>query len=452
MSDSNNSNNVTPLVPPAPTTPNHANWFRDAAPYINANRGKTLVILLEGEAAQSSNFHGIIHDIALLNSLGVKLVLVHGARPQIDGELHEEGHLNNRHNGHRVTTPDTLQAIKEAVGALRADIEAALSMGLANSPMHGAKLRVAGGNFITAKPLGIQDGIDFGHSGEIRRIDCEGIQAQLNLGSIILISPLGYSPSGEVFSLGAEDLAAEVAIELGADKLIMLGNATGLTDQHGQLIREINTAEAEACLQTGIENPETAFHLQIACRACNTGIPRVHLLSYQDDGALLNELYTRDGAGTLITIDSYERVRQARITDVGGIIELIRPLEKQGILVRRSRELLEQEIDHFTVIERDNMVIGCAALYPIANTQTGELACVAIHPDYRGNERGDTLLDELAKLAKSDQLNELLVLTTQTAHWFLERGFKALEFDSLPPQKKALYNYQRNSRAFRLKL
>ena len=423
-------------------------WFRDAAPYINANRGKTLVLMLGGEAVASPNFSAIIHDIALLNSLGIRLVIVHGARPQVDAEFSEEGHLNNRHNGRLVIGPDALQAVKEAVGALRADIEAALSMGLANSPMHGAQLRIAGGNFITAKPLGVRDGIDFGHSGDVRRIDSDGIRNQLDQGSIVLLSPLGYSPAGEILHLSTQELAAEVAIELGADKLVLMGGEPGLTDEQGALIREINTAEAQTLLQQGISATETADHLATACSACATGVPRAHLVSYQDDGALLNELYTRDGAGTLVTVESYEQIRQARITDVGGIIELIRPLEKQGILVRRSRELLEQEIDHFMVAERDNAVIGCAALYPLADTAMGELACVTIHPDYRHAERGDALLDAIIKVAKAEQLTQLLVLTTQTAHWFQERGFEAIDIEQLPQQKKTLYNFQRNSRAF----
>ena len=437
--DNNNQN---------PPGGSYVSWFRDAAPYINANRGKTLVLMLGGEAVASANFSAIIHDIALLNSLGIRLVIVHGARPQVDAEFSQEGLLNNRHNGRLVINLDALQAIKEAVGAVRSDIEAALSMGLPNSPMHGAKLRIAGGNFVTAKPLGIQDGVDFGHSGAVRRIDTDGIRTQLDQGSIVLLSPLGYSPAGEIFHLPARILAAEAAIELGADKLVLMGNQPGLLDEQGELIREINTSDAHQQLQHGISDNETADYLKTACTVCASGVPRTHLVSYQDDGALLNELYTRDGAGTLVTVESYEQIRQARITDVGGIIELIRPLEKQGVLVRRSRELLEQEIDHFMVVERDNAVIGCAALYPLANTTMGELACVTIHPDYRHAERGDALLDAIIKAAKAEQLTQLLVLTTQTAHWFQERGFEAMDIAQLPQQKKALYNFQRNSRAF----
>lgn len=432
-------------------TKSYVEWFRNSAPYINANRNKTMVLMLSGEAVAHAQFKTIIHDITLLNSLGVKLVIVHGARNQIDQRLKERDITSQFHQGLRVTDEQTLACVKEAVGALRSEIEALLSMGLANSPMHGARLRVCSGNFVIAKPVGIRDGINFGHTGEVRRVDCAAIRQQLDQGAIVLLPPIGFSPTGEVFDLSAEDLATETAIALGADKLILMCAEKGASAE-GNLIRELNTQEAEQLLAESSQSDEISSYLAAACHACHAGISRVHLVGYQEDGALITELYTRDGAGTLVAVKSYEQLRQAGINDVGGIIELIRPLEKQGVLVRRSRELLEKEIDRFCVIERDGAVIGCAALYPFDHEKTGELACFVVHPDYRSKNRGDQLLAHVSKRAKDQNLERLVVLTTQAAHWFLERGFHQSDVAALPKGKQMFYNWQRNSSVFELPL
>lgn len=426
----------------------YVNWFRNSAPYIHANRNKTMVLMLSGEAAQHNHFNDIIHDIALLHSLGVKLVIVHGSRPQIDQRLQAAGITSQFHRDLRVTDQDSLDCVKAATGTLRAEIEALLSMGLANSPMQGARLRVASGNLISAKPVGILDGVDFHFTGEVRRVDCDGIRHQLDDGSIVLLPPLGYSRTGEVFNLSSEDLATEVAIALQADKLILMYGEPGVTDANGELIRELNTEETQQLIAANNQSSEIQRHLKAAYRACHAGIQRTQLVSYAEDGALLSELYSRDGSGTLITVQSYEQVRHAQAKDAAGIIELIRPLEEKGVLVRRSRERLESEIERFTVIERDDTIIGCAALYPFEDDESAELACVVVHPDYQKANRGDQLLEKIVAQAHSLKLKRLLVLTTQTAHWFLERGFMKSTVDALPESKRSLYNWQRNSSVF----
>lgn len=431
---------------------NDVNWFRNSAPYINANRKRTFVLMIGGEAAKHQNFATIIHDIALLHSLGVRLVIVHGARPQIDQQLEAHGIKSKFYQDLRITTESDLQYVKEAIGVLRIDLEAKLSMGLKNSPMHGADLRVTGGNQVIAKPLGILEGVDLCHTGEVRRIDCDGIRQQLDNGAIVLLSPFGYSPTGEIFSLSAEDLATEAAISLRADKFILMCAEPGASDADGNLYRELDTQEAQRILAEGSNSPETTRHLRAASKACVGGVKRAHLVSYVEDGALLTELYTRDGVGTLITDLGYEQIRRAGIGDVGGIISLIQPFEQKGILVRRSRELLENEIGRFTVIERDGAIVGCAALYPFADENAGELACVAIDEKYRDNGRGDSLLQEVVRQAKALGMRRLIVLTTQTGHWFIERGFAKSSVEQLPDSKKSLYNWQRNSSVLELQI
>lgn len=424
-------------------------WFRNSSPYINAFRGKVFVIAFGGEMLTDKQFAPLVHDLALLNSLGVKLVLVHGTRPQIETCLKSRAAELNYVNGLRITDDAALQCVKEAAGAVRVDIEALLSMGVANSPMAGAQIRLVSGNHVTAQPLGVRDGVDYLHTGEVRKIDCEAIKLQLQHGHIVLLSPIGYSPTGETFNLSAEDVATAAAIQLRADKLIHLVDARGVTDARNRLLREINLQQAEQLLQSQHKlAADVRQCLRSAVQACRHDVNRVHIINRHTDGALLLELFTRDGCGTLISVDPYEDIRQADIDDIGGILELIKPLEDEDILVRRSRERLETEIEHFTVVERDGMIIGCAALYPFIDEAVCELACLAVHTDYRKQGRGDALLNYIERNIRQLGIKQLFVLTTRTAHWFLERGFKAGEINSLPVKRQALYNYQRQSKVF----
>ncbi len=427
--------------------------FRHSAPYIHAHRGRTIVIGFGGEAVADPSFGDLITDIALLQGLGIRLVLVHGARPQIEQRLRKAKAEVQYANGLRVTDDAALACVKDAVGSLRVEIEALLSMGLANTPMAGARIRVASGNFVTARPLGVRDGIDFCHTGEVRRVDGTSLREELEASRIVLLSPLGYSPTGEVFNLSAEEVATAAAVELKADKLVLLIEGKGLRDTRKRLLRQLNPAGAAAILNSRRKLPDDMQrHLHHAVQASRRGVRRTHLISRTSDGALLQELFTRDGIGTLITSETYEGLRQANIDDVGGILELIAPLEEEGILMRRSRELLEMEIDHFIVIERDGMIVACAALYGYPEEKLGELACMAVHKDYRGDGRGDTVLGAVEQRARSQGLDELFVLTTRTAHWFRERGFAPSDIGDLPLRKRDLYNYQRKSKIFRKRL
>ncbi len=425
-------------------------WFRHTSPYIHSHRGRTFVINFGGEAvADRTQFTNLIHDIAILQGLGIRLVLVHGARPQIEERLQGRNAEMQIVNGLRITDATALTCVKEAAGALRVEIEALLSFGLTNSPMAGAKIRVTSGNFITAKPFGVRDGVDYGHTGEVRRVDAAAINQQLDNGAIVLLPPLGYSPTGEVFNLTAADVASSTAIALRADKLITFIEEQGLITPQGQLISNLLPKEVDQML-THPQPPseEMAQQLSAAVTACRNGIKRCHFIDRHLNGGLLRELFTRDGVGTLLTSEPYEETRIAQVDDVSGILELIEPLEQEGILVRRSREWLETEIEHFTLMERDGMVIACAALYPYPDEGVAELACVAVHPDYRNGGRGDTLLEQMESKAVKLGIKRIFLLSTRTGHWFQERGFISGSQDMLPKKKRELYNYQRNAKLF----
>ncbi|MEZ2655610.1 amino-acid N-acetyltransferase [Escherichia coli] len=424
--------------------------LRHSVPYINTHRGKTFVIMLGGEAIEHENFSSIVNDIGLLHSLGIRLVVVYGARPQIDANLAAHHHEPLYHKNIRVTDAKTLELVKQAAGTLQLDITARLSMSLNNTPLQGAHINVVSGNFIIAQPLGVDDGVDYCHSGRIRRIDEDAIHRQLDSGAIVLMGPVAVSVTGENFNLTSEEIATQLAIKLKAEKMIGFCSSQGVTNDDGDIVSELFPNEAQARVEAqeekGDYNSGTVRFLRGAVKACRSGVRRCHLISYQEDGALLQELFSRDGIGTQIVMESAEQIRRATINDIGGILELIRPLEQQGILVRRSREQLEMEIDKFTIIQRDNTTIACAALYPFPEEKIGEMACVAVHPDYRSSSRGEVLLERIAAQAKQSGLSKLFVLTTRSIHWFQERGFTPVDIDLLPESKKQLYNYQRKSK------
>jgi amino-acid N-acetyltransferase len=430
-------------------------WFRSATPYIHAFGGRTFVIAFGGEVIDEKQFAALSHDFNLLASLEVRLVLVHGARPQIEQRLKRYKLETKLVNGLRVTDDDAMEVVKEANGAVRVEIEAQLSMGLINSPMAGANISVASGNFVTAKPLGVRNGVDLQHTGEVRKIDATSIQKRLNEGELVLLSPLGYSPTGEAFNLSLEDVAVSAAIALDADKLIFLMDSVGIFNLRGELLREMTAAKAKNLLSNIQKNDsplnvseDVNYYLPAAVRACEHGVSRTHLISRHIDGAIIQELFTLSGIGTMVTELPLETMRQAVIDDVGAILQLIEPLENEGVLVRRGRERIEMEINHFYVMEHDNRVIGCAALHPFFNEKMAEFACLAIDPQYRGDGRGDKLFNFCQNQANELGFSQIFCLTTRTEHWFQERGFTEQSIEKLPHQKQQLYNFQRKSKVF----
>ena len=439
-------------TPPAnsATMRSFVQWIRAAAPYIHAFRGRTFVIAFGGEVVADESFLGVVHDLNLLHSLGIRLVVVHGMRPQIETILAQQGIDSKYHNGLRVTDMETMDCVLEAAGQVRSRIEALLSLGIANSPMAGARNRVSSGNYITAKPMGVVDGVDMQLTGETRRVDTQAIQQRLDDGDIVLISPLGYSPTGEIFNLALEEVAMQVAVRLQAQKLIFLMETDGVRNGRRQLLTDLSTKEAEALLEKPDKlAPDVRHYLPCAIRACDNGVKRAHLLSRHLDGALPLELFTRDGVGTMVSATPLAHMRHATIDDVGGILAVIEPLEEAGVLVRRSRERLETEIERFVVAEYDNQIIGCAALYAFPDENVGELAALAVHPDFRREGYGEALMREIEFRARKLKLSALFVLTTRTAGWFLERGFAQAAIADLPRQKQSLYNFHRKSLVYR---
>jgi amino-acid N-acetyltransferase len=420
-------------------------WFRWAAPYLHAFRGKTFVIAFGGELVEAGQFPALANDINLLYSAGIRIVLVHGSRPQIEAQLRQRRAKSRYHNGLRITDPVALECVKEAVGLLRVEIDALLSLGLPNTPMQGAPINTVSGNFIHAQPMGIHDGVDYQYTGTVRRIDTLAVNGCLETGNLAIVSPIGYSPTGEVFNLSMEDVAVVTAKSLGAEKLIFFSDSA-VADRSRKPIPEATAQEVEHLLAKGKHlTADTRLYLAHAVEAVRGGVKRAHVINRNVDGALLIELFTHDGSGCMVTADKLEKMRPATIDDVGGILQLIEPLEEEGVLVRRGREMLEREIGRFVVMEHDQLIFGCAALYPFPKARAGELACLAVRPDYRREGYGEKLMEAIEHKARAAGMNKLFVLTTRAEHWFVERGFEEADVSALPDEKRVLYNWQRRS-------
>ncbi len=437
-------------------------WFRSVAPYIHKFRHQTFVIGLTGEAIAAGKLQSIVQDLALIQAMGVKIVLVHGFRPQVNEQLRAKGHEAKYSHGIRITDSVALDCAQEAAGQLRYEIEAAFSQGLPNTPMAGATVRVLSGNFITARPVGIVDGVDFQHSGVVRKVDVAGITRTLDMGALVLLSPFGFSPTGEAFNLAMEEVATSVAVALQADKLIFLSEIPGIRvrpeepeSQDNPIDTELSLADAEALLARlpqALQPTDIGFYLQHCAKACKGGVARSHIIPFAVDGSLLLEIYVHDGIGTMVVDEKLEALREATPDDVGGILQLIEPFEKDGTLVKRSRTEIERDIGHYTIIEHDGVIFGCAALYPYPEARTGEMAALTVSPQSQGQGDGEKLLKRIEQRARAMGLQSIFVLTTRTMHWFLKRGFQPVDPDWLPEARKRKYNRDRRSQVLVKKL
>ena len=283
-------------------------------------------------------------------------------------------------------------------------------------------------------------------------MDAAAIRRALDTGAIVLLSPFGFSPTGEAFNLSMEDVATSTAIALQADKLVFLTEVPGirekLDDPESPIDTELALADAERLLAS-LPNPtqptDTAFYLQHCVKACRAGVERSHILPFAVDGALLMEIYTHDGIGTMIVDEKLESLREATADDVGGILQLIEPFERDGTLVKRSRTEIERDIGYYTVIEHDGVIFGCAALYPYPEARTGEMAALTVSPEVQGQGDGERILKRIEQRAKAMGLESIFVLTTRTMHWFIRRGFQPVDPDWLPEARKRKYNWDRRS-------
>lgn len=423
--------------------------FREAAPYIHYLRGKTLVVGISSSLLSGPSLPALAADLNLIAGLGVRLVVVHGSRTQINILSEAAGIAPQYHNGRRITDETALVYAKQACGIVRSDIEAALSFGLSQTPLRGKPLNIAGGNFVSARPLGVIDGIDMGYTGVVRKINTENIRRNLDEGALVLISPLGHSLSGKTFNLSMGDIAESTAIALQAEKLIYMVEHEGILDASGQVLSNLSAQEARSLLESGSVHPTQHRLLRSAVNAVENGVQRTQILSGSHNGSLLAELFTRHGVGTSLARNAFMSIRQAQSSDIPDITALVRPLEDQGILLRRSREYLENHIGEFSVLEHDRQIYGCVALKTFSEKTSGELACLVVSPEAQDSGYGELLLEHLLNQARSRGINRLFALSTHTGEWFLERGFQTASPEQLPLERQHEYHQsKRQSKVF----
>ena len=427
-------------------------WFREVAPYVHNFRGKTFVVAFGGELVNDGALNNLIQDLSLLSALGVRLVLVHGSRPQVNEQLKLKGLDIRFARNNQPTNAAALECAKEAAGEIRLDIEAAFSQGLPNTPMSNAQIRVISGNFVTARPIGVIEGVYYLHTGAVRKLDSDALRSVLNQSAIVLLSPLGFSPTGEAFNLAMEDLATSVAIALRAEKLIFLTQNRTIKHDDGTVDTELAREDADALLAEGALDEDTATFLSHASRAVKRGVARAHLLPYTLDGSVLLEIFTHDGVGTMVVEDTLDDLRSATMDDVGAIVRLIDPLEADGTLVPRGRAVIERDVEQFTVLEHDGVIYGCVAMIPYPEDRMAEMACLIVHPEWQGEGEGEMLLRHAESKARATGARRLFVLTTRTSHWFIKRGFVQGGVADLPKERQAHYNRSRNSLVFIKKL
>ena len=439
---------VSALGAPDSAAPQFVRWFREVAPYVHAFRGKTFVVAFGGELVQANSLNSLIQDLSLLSALGIRLVLVHGSRPQVNEQLRLKGFSQQFGRGRQPTDDAALECAKEAAGEIRLDIEAAFSQGLPNTPMSHAQIRVISGNFVTARPTGVIDGVDYRHTGQVRKIDIDAMKAAIERGSIVVLSPLGFSPTGEAFNLAMEELATSVAVGLRAEKLIFLTETPGVIDEDGNVDTELARLDADALLAAGGLDEDTAFYLHYASRAVKRGVARAHLVPFGLDGSVLLEIFTHDGVGTMVVEDTLDDLRPATIDDVGAILRLIEPLEHDGTLIPRGRASIERDVENFSVLEHDGVIFGCATLHYFPQEQMTEMGCLIVHPEWQGSGEGELLLRHMESRARALGVKRMFVLTTRTSHWFMKRGFVQGGVSDLPKERQSAYNRSRNSQIF----
>jgi len=446
-----NHNDIETRVAQSASELDHAQfvrWFREVAPYVHDFRGNTFIIGFGGELIRDGALNALIHDLSLLSALGIKLVLVHGSRPQVNEQLRLKGYPTQFGRGIEPTSAEALECAKEAAGEIRLDIEAAFSQGLPNTPMSHAQIRIISGNFVTAMPVGIVDGVDYQHAGKVRKMDAAIMRSIIDEGSIVLLSPVGFSPTGEAFNLAMEDLATSAAVALRAEKLIFLTQGPIVCAEDGTVDNELAREDADKLLAGGTLSEDAHSFLSHASLAVKRGVARAHLVPYTLDGSILLETFTHDDVGTMVVENTLDDLRDATIDDVGAIVQLIEPLEKDGTLVPRGRATIEREVENFTVLEHDGVIYGCVALKPYLDEGMAEMACLIVHPEWQGAGEGEMLLRHTEARARAMGVKRLFVLTTRTSHWFMKRGFVQGGVADLPKERQAHYNRSRNSMVF----
>jgi amino-acid N-acetyltransferase len=398
--------------------------------YVPQFREKAFVVAIDGAIVEDENFPNLLMDVAVLWSLNVRIVLVHGAAAQIQALAQKNDAEASDLEGSGVTDAETLQLALTAANRLTHEILEGLS---------AADLRGASSNVVIAHPLGILRGVDHLFTGRVERIDVDLIQKLIASGIVPVIPPLGMDGEGHTFRVNSDSVALEVAKALGAVKLIFVTTAEGLT-VNGTLARQVAVAELDKALQDGLVAPNQASKARHAVAACHAGVPRVHVISGHVDEGLLAEVFSNEGIGTLIYANDYRQIHRARKRDIRSIQQLIKASVESEELLPRTRAAIEKQLDDYYIFEVDKNPVACVALHVYPETQTGELACLSVRATHENQGVGRRMVQFAEDRARELGLKSLLALSTQAFNFFQSKGgFSEGTPDDLPPARRERY-------------
>ena len=419
--------------------------LRGILQYIPRFREKVFVISVDGAIVTSENFANILLDVAVLRSLNIKVLLVHGAGAQIETLAREQNIQPSDLDGSGITDAATLKLALTAANRLTHEILEGLS---AND------LRAACGNALTAHPLGILHGQDHLFTGKIERVDTEMLQGLLSQGLVPVLPPLGFDGDGKTYRVNSDSVAVEVAKALGAAKLIYITTMDGLVCQ-GQLIQQILVADLDGLLAHNKSSfaPEALSKAHYASVACQAGVPRVHIINGHVDEALLAEVFSNEGIGTLVYANEYQQIRRALKKDIRAILLLTKDSVASEELIKRTRAGLEKSINEYYIFETNKNPVACVALHPL-DAAKGELACLYVSPSHENQGIGRKLIAFVESKARELGMSELITLSTQAFTYFQSKGgFGEGTPDDLPPARRERYEQSaRNSKILIKKL
>ncbi|MGA3163005.1 MAG: amino-acid N-acetyltransferase [Verrucomicrobiota bacterium] len=420
--------------------------LRGILQYIPQFREKTFILAVDGAIVTDENFATLLLDVAVLRSLSIRVVLVHGASAQIKVLAKEQNVKASDLEGSGITDAATLQLALTAANRLTHEILEGLS---AND------LRAASTNVVIAHPMGIIQGVDHLFTGKVERVDIGLLQTLLAQDVIPVIPPLGFDGDGKTYRVNSDGVAVAVAEALKAIKLIFITSQDGLI-YNGKLVRQMLVAELEKLLQQGSSGftPESLSKAQHAASACRAGVPRVHIINGKVDEGLLAEVFSNDGIGTLIYANEYQQIRPAKKKDVRAIQLLTKAAVEAEELVKRSRASIEKTLGDYYIFEIDKNPVACVALHVYPEQKKGELACLYVNPSHENQGIGRKMIQFIENKAREMGLNELITLSTQAFTYFQSKGgFAEGSPDNLPPARREKYEQSgRNSKVLVKKL
>lgn len=417
--------------------------LRGILQYVPRFREKIFVVALDGEIAASLNLGNLLLDLAVLRSLSIRVVLVHGCGAQLLQLAQERGIIISNADGTGITDEATLKLGVEASHAVLQELMQGLS---------SVDLRAAYANVIVAHPAGILNGVDTLHTGKVERVDTATLQCFLNEGIIPVIQPLGFDGEGHTFRVNSDSVALEVAEAMRAMKIIYLSDQ-GTLRAGGEVVRQLSVAETEEVLRKrrAALDASMVSKLEHAARACRRGIARVHLLDGTENEALLSEIFSHEGIGTMVYSNEYQQMRRALKKDLRAIMTLIRESIANAELVKRSRSDMLAALDDYWLLEIDRNLAGCVAVHFYPEEQTAELACLYVAKSHEGQGFGRKLMAFAEQLAAKKGAKWLFALSTQAYNFFQQKGgFTEVSAEALPEERRRKWEASgRNSKIMR---